>query len=41
MKNYKWTRESYLFEALLEIRKELKPNNVAQACGKIPQGTKY
>eukprot|EP00486_Rosalina_sp_Unknown_P012615 CAMPEP_0201592650 /NCGR_PEP_ID=MMETSP0190_2-20130828/190489_1 /ASSEMBLY_ACC=CAM_ASM_000263 /TAXON_ID=37353 /ORGANISM="Rosalina sp." /LENGTH=158 /DNA_ID=CAMNT_0048051519 /DNA_START=543 /DNA_END=1019 /DNA_ORIENTATION=- len=41
MKNYKWNRDSYLFEALLEIRKELKPDQVAKACGKIPAGKKY
>eukprot|EP01083_Nonionella_stella_P148329 469299_1 len=39
--NYNWHRESYLFEALLAIRKEMKPNNVAQACAKIGNGTKY
>lgn len=39
--NYEWHRESYLFEALINIRKQLKPNNVAQACAKIPDGTMY
>ena len=41
MKNYKWTRDSYLFEALLAVRKELKPDNIAKLCSQIPAGTKY
>merc|ERR1712228_898636 len=39
--NYEWHRESYLFEALINIRKQLKPNNVAQACAKIAEGSMY
>ena len=41
MPNYNWNRESYLFEALLNIRKTMKPNHVAQACSKIPAGSTY
>ena len=38
---FEWSRDSYLFQALLNVRKAMKPNGVAQACQKIPDGTGY
>eukprot|EP00485_Elphidium_margaritaceum_P007452 CAMPEP_0202690112 /NCGR_PEP_ID=MMETSP1385-20130828/5218_1 /ASSEMBLY_ACC=CAM_ASM_000861 /TAXON_ID=933848 /ORGANISM="Elphidium margaritaceum" /LENGTH=157 /DNA_ID=CAMNT_0049345341 /DNA_START=58 /DNA_END=531 /DNA_ORIENTATION=- len=39
--NFSWNGESYLFGALLHIRKAMKPNGVAQACAQIPDGKTY
>lgn len=41
MKNFEWHPERCLFEALLAIRKEMEPSNVAQSCARIAQGKTY
>lgn len=41
MSAFEWHRDSYLFQAVLAIRNQMKPNPVAQACAKIPDGTTY
>ena len=41
MNNFEWDPDKCMFEVIVAIRREMKPDTVARACAAIPNGAKY